>query len=147
MTTVPDYDIQAALNDRLMDEFPAMPTAWENTGYVDPANPTIKAPVIGTPYLAAHILRAESNPFTLGQNPWVERQGIFQVSCFYPALDGWGTVISKAAEIVAAFPAHSSFIYNGLEVNIDISWLSNGLPQGGWFMVPVSVRYHCVYRG
>jgi hypothetical protein len=138
MTIVPDYDIQAALNDRLNDEFPTMPTAWENTGYT---------PTVGTAYFAAHLLRAEPDILTLGPTPYQERKGIFQVSCFYPALAGWGAVTSKAAEVVAAFPASSSFVYNGLTVNIEKTWLSNGLPQDGWFMVPVSVKFNCVYKG
>lgn len=138
MTIVPDYDLQAALNDRLSDEFPAMPIAWENVPYT---------PILGTAYFAAHLLPAEPDPFTLGQNPWIERRGIFQVSCFYPALAGWGDAKSKAAEVVAAFPAHSSFIYNGLEVNIDRCWPGPGMNQDGWYMVPISIRYHCFYRG
>lgn len=138
MTTVPDYDLQAALNDRLSDEFPTMPMAWENRPYT---------PTIGTAYLAATLLPAEPEAITLGTSPYIERRGIFQVSCFYPAAAGWGDAKSKAAEIVAAFPAHLQFVYNGLTVTIDRSWPGPGLSKDGWYMVPVSIRYSAVFRG
>ncbi len=138
MTTVPDYDLQAALNDRLSDEFPTMPVAWENRSFT---------PVVGTPYLKANLLRADSEVITLGPNPYKERRGIFQVSCMYPAGEGWGNATSKAAEVAAAFPDSSSFVYNGLTVNIVESTVNSGLPGDGWYMVPVSIRYSCTFRG
>ncbi len=138
MTTVPDYDIQAALNDRFSDEFPTMPTAWENVPYT---------PIVGTAYFAAHLLPAEPDVLTLGSSPWIERRGIFQVSCFYPALAGWGTAKSGAADIVEAFPAGLQFSYNGLLVTIELSWPGPGMQQDGWYMCPVSIRYHCHYQG
>jgi len=138
MTIVPDYDLQAALNDRLNDEFPLVPIAWENVGYT---------PDLGTAYLAAHLLPAEPSILTLGSTPYQERRGIFQVSCFYPALAGWGPAKTGAANVVAAFPATLQFIYNGLTVIIDKTWPGPGISQDGWYMVPVSIQYHCVYKG
>jgi hypothetical protein len=147
MTTIPDYDLQVALNNRLNDEFSMMPIAWENAKYVDPDDSSIEAPVLGTPYLAAFLLPAEPDILTLGTTPYQERRGIFQVSCFYPALAGWGPVKTKAAEIVAAFPATLQFVYNGLTISIDKTWPGPGISQDGWYMCPVSIKYHCVYKG
>ena len=138
MTTIPDYDIQAALNDRLSDEFPTTPTAWENVSYT---------PTLGTAYFAAHLLPAEPDILTLGPTPYMERRGIFQVSCFYPSLAGWGAAKTGVAAVVAAFPATLQFVYNGLTVTIEKTWPGPGLAQDGWYMVPISIRYHCVYRG
>lgn len=139
MTTVPDYDLQAGLNDRLNDELGSMAIAWENDGY---------SPTLGTPFLRATLLPGESRAVTLGENPYVERVGIFQVDCIYPIEDGFGDAKTKAAAIVAAFPANSAFIYNGLEIKIDASWPGPGQPFGnGWYAVPVSIKYRCYYRG
>lgn len=138
MTTIPDYDIQAALNDRLSDEFPAMPIAWENVSYT---------PTLGTPYLRAHWFPVESKPITLGSSPFIERKGFFQIDCVYPAGQGWGDARSKVAEIVAAFPPRTSFIYNGLEVNIEEIKPHKGLPGDGWYMIPTDIYVNCVYRG
>jgi hypothetical protein len=141
MTVTPDYDVQAALNDRLNDEFPLLPIAWENVPYV---------PTLGTPYLEAHLLPAEPEILTLGATPYQERRGIFQVSCFYPSIpsdNGWGKAKRGAAEVVAAFPVTLRFVYNGLTVVIEKTWPGPGLSQDGWYMVPVSIQYHCVYKG
>jgi hypothetical protein len=138
MTTIPDIDLQSALNDQLNDEFPTMAIAWENVDFT---------PALGTPYLAAYLLPAESTVKTLGPNPYIERKGIFQVTCVYPAGAGWGAAKSKAAEVIAAFPAGQEFVYNGLTVTIEKSWPAAGFPKDGWYQVPTSIRYHCIYQG
>lgn len=138
MPTVPDSDLQSALNDRLNDEFPNMAIAWENVDF-DPA--------LGTPYLAAYLLPAESTVETLGSNPYIERKGIFQVTCVYPAGASYVPAKSKAAEIVAAFPAGLQFVFNGLTMTIDKSWPGPGFPKDGWYQVPVSIRYHSIFQG
>jgi len=139
VTTIPDIDLQSALNDRLYDEFPTLPVAWENVEY---------APTVGTPYLRAYLLPAESEVITLGASPYIERRGIFQVDCVYPVGAGWSAAKTQAAAIVAAFPAGVSFVYNGLTVRVDRSWPGPGMPDAnGWYKVPVSIRYHSTYRG
>lgn len=137
MTTIPDRDVQSALNDALYDAFPTASIAWENTNF----NPTT-----GTLYLRAWLLPAQTDVICLGGSPpWQSRQGIFQVSVFSPIGTGFGAAKSKAAEIIAAFPANSSFIYNGLTVIIRKSWPGPGIIEdnGTWYHVPVSISYTC----
>ena len=135
MTIVPDRDLQSALNDALADAFPTMPIAWENVKFT---------PTVGTTYFRVHLLRAKSDVKTLGQSPWIERQGIFQVSVFSPIGTGFGAPIGKAAEIVAAFKASTSFVYNGLTVTIVLAWIGDGLDdEAGWHNTPVNIQYRC----
>jgi Bacteriophage related domain of unknown function len=136
MAIIPDRDVQSALNDALYDAFPAEPIAWENTDY----NPTV-----GTLYLRPWLIPAEPEVLCLGSSPpWQARKGIFQVSVFSPIGVGFGAAKAKAAEIVAAFQANSSFVYNGLTVIIRKSWPGQGIrEEDGWYHVPVSISYTC----
>ena len=136
MATIPDRDVQSALNDALYDAFPTSPIAWENTNY----NPTV-----GTLYLRPWFLPAETDVICIGGiPPWQSRQGVFQVSVFSPIGAGFGAAKSKATEVVAAFQANSSFVYNGLTVIVRKSWPGPGIQEdNGWYHVPVSIRYTC----
>ena len=137
MAIVPDRDLQSALNDALSDAFPTMPIAWENTEY----NPTV-----GVTYFRVWLLPAETDLMTLGLSPWLQRQGIFQVSIFAPIGIGFGVSKGKAAEIVAAFKAGTSFVYNGLAITIEKSWPSGAIIENdGWYHTPVSIRYRCYH--
>ena len=137
MTIIPDKDLQSALNSALYDAFPTMPIAWENTKYT---------PAAGTTYFRVWLLPAQTDVMTLGQSPWMHRQGIFQVSVFAPIGIGFGSSKEKVAEIVAAFKANTSFVYNGLVVIIEKSWPSGALIEDdGWYHTPVSIRYRCYY--
>ena len=134
---VPDKDLQSAFNAALYDAFPAMPIAWENVKYT---------PTVGTTYFRVWMLPTESDLLTIGQSPWILRQGIFQVSVFAPIGIGFGVPKGKAAEIVAAFKSSTSFVYNGLSVTIAKSWISGAvLEDNGWYAIPVSIRYRCYY--
>lgn len=137
MTIVPDRDLQSALNDALYDAFPTVPVAWENAKYV---------PTTGTAYFRTWLLPAETSVLTVGQGPWTERKGIFQVDVYYSGGIGFGTPKAKAAEVVAAFKPNTAFIYNGLMVIIDKSWISPArIDEAGWYNIPVSIRYRCHY--
>ncbi len=134
---VPDKDLQSALNAALYDAFPTMPIAWENTPYT---------PTIGITYFQVWLMPAETDLMTLGQSPWLMRQGIFQVSVFAPIGIGFGVAKGKAAEIIAAFKSSTSFVYNGLSVTIEKSWVSGGIIEDdGWYHIPVSIRYRCYH--
>jgi len=137
MTTVPDRDLQSALNDALYDAFPTMPVAWENVKYV---------PTVGVAYFRAWLLPGETQVMTLGQEPWTERVGVFQVSVVEPIEIGFGIPVAKAAEVVAAFKPNTSFVYNGLTVIIDKSWLSSGRVEDAWYHIPVNIKYRCHYN-
>ena len=137
MTIVPDKDLQSALNAALYDAFPTTPIAWENTKYT---------PAVGTIYFRVWLLPAESDVLTLGQSPWILRQGIFQVSVFAPIGTGFGVPKGKAAEIVAAFKSSTSFVYNGLSVTIEKSRVSGAIIEDdGWYQIPVSIRFRCYF--
>jgi hypothetical protein len=138
MTIVPDVDLQSALNDALADAFPDEQVAWENVKFT---------PTVGTMYFRVWLLPAKSDVMTLGPSPWIERQGIFQVSVFAPIGTGFGAPKRKAAEVVAAFKANTSFVYNGLLVIIDKSWISSGMNDDtGWYSVPVNIQFRCHFR-
>lgn len=135
MTIYPDKDLQSALNKALDDAFPAMDVAWENINFV---------PAVGIGYLRAWLLPAETDVATLGPNPWQRHQGIFQVSVFYPLGQGPGPAMGKAAEIQKIFRPGAKFYYNSVEVVIEKSWPSSAMVEdGGWYHIPVNVRYRC----
>jgi hypothetical protein len=134
MTTIPDKDLQAALNTALALAFPTTPIAWENVDY---------APTIEVLYFQATLLPAEPSVLSLGEAPWQERKGIFQISVFSAAGIGWGVPKGKAAEIVAAFKPRTAFIANGLRVICEKAWPGPALADNGWYHIPVSIRYAC----
>lgn len=136
MAVIPVKDIQSALNEALELAFPRMPIVWENTEYT---------PTIGTTYFSAWLLPAEPDNLCIGGSPpWQQHQGIFQVNVFSPIGIGFGYPKNKAAEIVAAFPANSSFVYNSLTIIIRKAWPAIGFPNdNGWYQIPVSIRYCC----
>jgi hypothetical protein len=139
MTIIPDRDVQSALNDALYDAFPNTPVAWENTKYT---------PTVGTTYFQVWLMPVEPDVLTIGPSPWQIRRGIFQVSVFSPISVGFGASKAVAAQIIAAFKPNTSFVYNGLTVIVDKSWVSMGRvdeADGGWYHTPVSVRYRCYY--
>jgi len=135
MAVIPDKDVQSALNYALAMAFPTMAIVWENTKYT---------PAVGTPFFRVWMLPAETDIITIGQTPWQERKGVFQVSVLYPISIGFGVPKGKAAEVVAAFKPNTAITYNTLRVIIDKSWPGPGiLEDDGWYHIPVSIRYCC----
>ncbi len=144
MTVIPDKDLQSALNNALAEAFPMTPIAWENAGYIDPMNPDITAPVVGTPYFRVFLLPAETDVITLGPSPYQERKGIFQVSVLHPLGVGFGPPKDTVVEVVTAFKVGTVFTYNTLRVICDKVWPSSGRKEdNAWYHVPVNIRYHC----
>ena len=134
MAVIPDSDLQSALNARLDTLDDGLEVAWENINFL---------PVSGTPYLRAWLLPAEPSIATLGNSPWQERRGVFQVDCFYPTGQGPGPAKLKAAALVALFKAGTRLTYNTLEVTCEKAWPGPAMVEDGWYHVPVSVMYSC----
>lgn len=134
MTVYPDWDLQSALNAALDETFPTMDVAWENIKF---------DPTVGTGYLRATLLPAETDLMTIGEGPWQTHQGIFQVDVFYPIGQGPGPAMSKAGEIQKVFCPGARFTYNTLTVTVEKSWPSAGRQDDGWYHIPVNIRYRC----
>jgi hypothetical protein len=111
-------------------------TAWENVSY---------KPTINTPYQAVWLLPSETeNPsYGGGIGQRLERRpGILQVSLFYPSNEGPENAAIRAEAIKAAFPRGLTLTSGSLRVLIMRSPFSSaGRPQGGWYMLPVSIPY------
>ncbi len=133
MTTISEIDLQSALNQQLSSLMDQIPIAWENAKY---------QPEVGTPYLRATLLPAETAVATLGPNNFLEHKGIFQVDCVYPLGEGWGPAKAMAAQIVALFRTGTRLSYNGISILCEKAWPGPGLP-GDYYVIPVSIRYSC----
>lgn len=133
---IPDYDIQSALNGRLisLDLGEDIPMALENKEY---------KPTLGTKYLSTWLLPAEPEIRELGPNPIQERRGLFQITVVGAEDMGWAPLKRIAAAIVDHYKAGTLLVAaSGLKVRCLRAWPGPGIPDNGWYRIPVSVSYN-----
>ena len=124
--------VRTALEAKLNAMTPTLAIAWQNVGYT---------PVTGTPYQAAYLMPATPENPTVGDTFYRE-QGIFQVSLFYPLLEGTGAVDARAELIRAAFPRGESMTSGGVTVRISRTpEVGQGRRDGDRWHVPVKIRW------
>lgn len=129
-----DYYVDNALCKHLSLFTPTIGIVSENTNY---------EPVNGVPYLEAWLLPARTIPVTLGTDCWKEYNGIFQITCVYPAGFGRGSAKSKAAKIIDHFARGTASTYNNLTVKIKQAYPAPGYfdDSKSWYRIPVSIEY------
>lgn len=134
--------IMAALEARLAQVTPTLPTAHENVGFV---------PAPQTPYQRAALLPGEPVNPAYGDEMYRE-QGIFQVTLCFPAAGGTspagaGPARTQAELVRAAFPRGSSFTSGGVTVIVSrTASIGPAFNEADRFCIPVRVGYFAHIR-
>jgi len=131
-------DVRAALESYLL-LLPTLPfevvplVQWENHQF---------EPIKNRGWLATTLLVAESYGRSLGKNPTVRMQGIFQVSVFTPQGAGPGNADALADEIMRHYKSGTRLSANGREVTTIVPGRSAGFVDSIWYHVPVTVGWY-----
>lgn len=124
--------IRAALEAKLNAMTPALATVWQNVSYT---------PITGTPYQACFLLPATPSNLTLGDGFYRE-QGIFQISLFYPLLEGAQDAEARAQLIRTAFKRGTAMISGSVSVLVDTTpEIGQGRADDDRWHVPVKIRF------
>lgn len=124
--------IETALEERLQILATPPPIAWEDMAF---------EPTSGQGYLRVHHLHDHSRDLFIEGGP-AELPGIFQVDGVWPA--GQGKVEAKlVAERVAALfaPVQSLDAGNHRIERAQTPAIAGGMPDEGWYTVPVSIMW------
>ena len=124
--------VRAALETKLNAITPSLATAWQNIGYT---------PVTGTPYQACFVMPAiPSNP-TLGDDFYRE-QGIFQISLFYPLLEGAQDAEARAQLIRTTFKRGTAMTSGSVSVLVNTTpEIGQGRADDDRWHIPVKIRW------
>ena len=124
--------IRALLEVHLNAIAPNIATAFENVPF---------APVNGTPWQRVNLLTAQTLNPTFGGN-FHRETGIFQVMLAYPENAGAAAAATRAELIRLQFVRGTTLTSGSLRVLIDRwPWSSQGVNDGGWYRLPVSIPY------
>lgn len=123
-------DFTQALEIRLNAISPKPPIAWPNQNY---------EPVIGTLYLQPSELPGTSTTATFD---YTEQQvGVYQIDVRAPIDTGAAAALAQAEAIADHFAAQRKLTRNGTDVRIRSISRNQGLRDGAWFVVSVSIVY------
>jgi hypothetical protein len=98
-------------------------------------------PVIGTAYVAYSLIPTLERPASVGLDGLTLRQGLFQVSLFYPSGSGTGTAESKADDVKSKFVPGTYLTQNTTTVRIRYAERGQCQIEPDWIMVPVTVGW------
>lgn len=129
--------IDAALQNHLLTLANLPPVAWEDVGY---------KPVVGTAYLQVNQLR--NTPIEHGiANDIREDRGILQVAVVYPGGKGAVQALNLAQRVAEHFPVEMEIILGDHHLSIqNHPTIHTGIPDEGWYRVPVSVPWQALPR-
>lgn len=125
--------IRRALEKRLFNLQPELPTSWENDTFEPP----------NSIHQRAFILPAATDNPSYGDT--LQREsGIFQVSICTPLGAGSGAAIARATLLKAWFYRGFSITDSGLIIKIIKSpSMAPALRDGAFYVIPVSIPYQC----
>lgn len=128
-----EQDIRGALTARALTAsgLPAM-HAYEGVPF---------SPVLQTPYVAFALIPTQERPSSLGPGGLTLKQGLFQISLFYPAGSGTGAAESAADAVKAAFTPGLSLTQNSNFVRIKYRERAPAKISADWIMVAVTVAW------
>nr|WP_295383550.1 DUF4128 domain-containing protein [Pseudoxanthomonas sp.] len=124
--------LETRLNTWAAAQSPAVPVAWQNVAYT---------PTTGTRYVRASLLSGET------QNPIygaLHRRliGMLQVDIVAPTGTGMAASEALAESLCTEFKRGTTLTQDGLTVVMDFSpSIGPAMIEGGWVMLPVSIRY------
>ena len=82
----------------------------------------------------------------LGQNGCDRHDGVFQISLYFQENVGNITALTKADEVASVYKSGSVLTYNGVDVTIESIGIAQGLNDGPWFIIPISINYYSFIR-
>ena len=82
----------------------------------------------------------------LGQNGCDRHDGVFQISLYFQENVGNITALTKADEVASVYKSGAVLTYNGINVTIESIGIAQGLNDGPWFIIPISINYYSFIR-
>lgn len=128
-------DISAALDTRIGTLSGGSPIAYMNKRY---------EPTEGTLYLRPTMLPAETFGAVVGSSADGGKDmqtGLYQIDVFAPSDEGKNEAYTKADAIADHFKPVTELTYNGRIVRCVSVSIEPAIQDGGWYQVPVVVRY------
>lgn len=99
------------------------------------------APTVGTAYIAYTLIPTQERPASLGPSGQTLRQGLFQVSLFYPSGSGTGTVESIADAVKNVFVAGNTLTQGTTSVRIRYAERGQCTVSADWIQCNVTVAW------
>jgi len=101
---------------------------------------TKKKTTIGTPFVRATLLPAQTQPATLGQGGYDGLNGLYQVDVCYPQDDGTLTAGAMADLIINAF-VKGTYYGSTPKVLVQNRWRLPSRRLGSFFVIPVVIQW------
>ena len=108
--------------------------AWENLVF---------RPRQGQAWLRPTLLPAQRRAAGLGAAAPDLLSGVYQVSLFAPAGQGWGPARALADALLAHFPRGATLASGGLRLNLNRSGCLPAPEHEHWYHLPVVVSWNC----
>ena len=123
--------VKKAIETAINGLSPTVATVYENMPY---------SPIVGTPY--QQVWFVGFIPVNQEYGASHQLKGYFQIDLMYPLLNGSGTALTRAEVIKALFKKGSSFIADGISVNIcETPEITSGRNEGDRWKICVKVYY------
>lgn len=131
-------DIRETL-DQVVDTQLDLPVQTANIHY---------KPKLLTPWARTTLLPSETRNLTLGNQPCVNVNGVFQVDIFYPS--GSGTTASETTlhDLLTYFYSNRRIQINnsGQYIQIRTIWENVATTEPDWYQTSISLRYEYITR-
>lgn len=134
--------VDAAIVDSLlwyigqMTTTPALAVAYPGIGF---------SPSLGVPYLDVNVMPNTADAPALPFNGYVDRQGLLQISTFWPARQGLLKPMQIASQVATYFGGGARISRNGIVVQFnDQARVASSLQESDWLQVPVIIPWRCV---
>lgn len=120
----------------------------DNSGFDLEFNYENKAidPNIKTAFGKCFLLPIQPEQTALGQDGCDQHTGVFQISLYFPENIGNIKTLTKADEIASVYKSGAVLTYNGVNVTIESIGISQGLNDGPWFIIPITINYYSFIR-
>mgnify|MGYP003385210443 CR=1 FL=1 len=92
------------------------------------------------------LLPVQPEQTALGQDGCDQHLGVFQISLYFPENMGNIETLTKADEVAAVYKSGAVLTYNGVNVTIESIGISQGLNDGPWFIIPITINYYSFIR-
>ena len=101
---------------------------------------------VDQPSARCFLIPVQPNQVALGQDGCDRHDGVFQISLFYPENEGNIAALNKADEIAQTYKSGTVFSFGGDNVTIESIGISQGLNDGPWFVVPITINWYAFIR-
>ena len=101
----------------------------------------IVEPSEGDSFMTSHIMPVSSVVATIGLDPLIEHQGVYQITLYTPSGTGSGSIFTAADAVNSLFKAGAQFSSSGVSCRITECSMGPPTNWNSWYAVPVSIRY------